>query len=83
MLQALYSHDQKLSVICIPSWFCESRLPVRLVLIFTAVLAMLLGTAVYYLDRFWGSSVLSQLFVDYQWPASGAFGPFVGSLPSM
>ena len=43
------SHDRKLSVICIPAWFCESRLHVRLVQIFIAVLAMLLGTAVNYL----------------------------------
>ena len=83
MHQALDSHDRKLSVICIPSWLCESRLPVRLVQIFTTVLVMLIGTAVYYLDRFWGSSVLLQLFIDYLWPASGAFGPFVGSLPPM
>ena len=52
-------------------------------LVFTAVAALLLGTAVYLLDRDWASSSFLGPFVDYQWPRSALFGGVGGFLPAL
>lgn len=52
-------------------------------LMFTAVAALLLGTAVYVLDRNWASAMFLKPFVDYQWPRSKVFGPLGGFLPAL
>jgi hypothetical protein len=52
-------------------------------LIFTAVAALLLGTAVYLLDRDWASTLVLSSFVAYQWPRSAVFGAFGGFLPAL
>jgi hypothetical protein len=83
MNQALDNQDRKLTVICTPLLFRESRLPVELVLIFTAVLALLLGTAVYFLGRDWTHSMLLAPFVGYQWARFTIFGAIGGCLPSL
>lgn len=49
----------------------------------TAVAALLLGTAVYLLDRDWASSSFLAPFVDYQWPRSAVFGAVGGFLPAL
>ena len=83
MHQALDNQDRKLTVICTPLRFRESRLPVEFVLIFTAVLALLLGTAVYFLGRDWTHSMLLAPFAGYQWARSTVFGAIGGCLPSL
>jgi hypothetical protein len=61
----------------------ETHLPVDAVLIFTAVSAMLLGTAVYLLDRDWANTMLLQPFMAYQWPKVAVFGALGGFLPAL
>ena len=63
--------------------FREPHSRVEIGLIFTAVAALLLGTAVYVLDRDWASSMLLAPFVGYQWPRSAVFGAFGGFLPAL
>lgn len=57
--------------------------PVETVLIFTAVAALLPGTAVCLLDRDWGSSMFLEPFIGYDWPRYAVFGAFGGCLPSL
>ena len=52
-------------------------------LIFTAVTALLLGSAVYLLDRDWANTMLLAPFIAYQWPTSAVFGAFGGFLPAL
>ena len=52
-------------------------------LIVTAVSALLLGTAVYLLDRDWADSLFMESFTDYQWSRSGMFGTLGGFMPSL
>ena len=66
-----------------PVLFREPHSPVEIGLIFTAVAAMLLGTAVYFLDRDWANSMLLAPFIGYQWPKSAVFGAFGGFLPAL
>ncbi len=61
----------------------EPHSPVETGLIFTAVAALLLGTAVYLLDRDWANTLLLAPFVAYQWPTSAVFGAFGGFLPAL
>jgi hypothetical protein len=61
----------------------ESWLSVKLVLIFTAVLALLLGTAVYILDRDWSSSLFLAPYNNYQQRKYTVFGVLGGNLPSL
>lgn len=66
-----------------PVLFREPHSPVEIGLIFTAVAALLLGTAVYFLDRDWANSMLLAPFIGYQWPRSTVFGAFGGFLPAL
>jgi len=66
-----------------PVPFREPHSPVEIGLIFTAVAALLLGTAVYFLDRDWAHSMLLVPFIGYQWPRSAVFGAFGGFLPAL
>ncbi len=66
-----------------PVLFREPQSPVEIGLIFTAVAALLLGTAVYLLDREWANSLLLGPFVGSQWPRFGVFGVFGGFLPAL
>jgi|GEM_PF-2281132 len=52
-------------------------------LIISAVAALLLGTAVYLLDRDWASAMFLEPFVDYQLSRSTIFGALGGFLPSL
>ena len=52
-------------------------------LIFTAVAALLLGTAVYLLDRDWADTLLLSPFIAYQGSTSTVFGALGGYLPSL
>ena len=52
-------------------------------LIISAVAALLLGSAVYLLDRDWADTMLLTPFIAYQWATSAAFGDFGGFLPSL
>jgi hypothetical protein len=52
-------------------------------LIITAVAALLLGAAVYLLDREWADSLLLESFKDYQWSRSAMFGACGGFLPAL
>jgi hypothetical protein len=63
--------------------FRERHLPVEIGLIFTAVAALSLGTAVYLLDRDWANSIFLGTFIEYQWPRSAMFGAFGGFLPAL
>ena len=65
-----------------PVLFREPHSPVEISLISTAVAALLLGTAVYFLDRDWANSMLLTPFIGYQWPKSAVFGYFGGFLPA-
>jgi len=51
--------------------------------IISAVAALLLGSAVYLLDRDWADTMLLAPFIAYQWPTSAAFGDFGGFLPAL
>jgi hypothetical protein len=61
----------------------EPRCPVETGLIFTAVAALLLGSAVYLLDRDWANTMILAPFAAYQWPTSTVFGAFGGFLPAL
>jgi len=56
----------------------EPNSPVEAILIFTAVSALLLGSAVCFLDRDWADTMLLQPFITYQWPKSTVFGVLGG-----
>jgi hypothetical protein len=81
MYQSSDNIDQEYLVVCPKSWFRESCLPVGFVLIFTVVLALLLGTAVNNLYREVGCSLL-QPFTDNKCQRSDVSDPIVRSLPS-
>ena len=49
----------------------------------SAVAALLLGSAVYLLDRDWAGTMLLTPFIAYQWTTFAAFGDFGGLLPSL
>ena len=57
--------------------------PVETDLIVSALAALLLGTAVYLLDRDWASAMFLEPFVDYQLSRSAIFGALGGFLPSL
>jgi len=61
----------------------EPHSPVESGLIFTAVAALLLGTAVYFLDRDWADTMLLAPFISYQMPRSAVFGAIGGFLPAL
>lgn len=61
----------------------EPYLKTEVGLIFTAVAALLLGTAVYFLDRDWANSMFLAPFANHQWPRSAVFGAFGGFLPAL
>jgi hypothetical protein len=61
----------------------EPNSSVEAILIFTAVSALLLGSAVYFLDRDWADTMLLQPFITYQWPKSTVFGALGGVLPAL
>ena len=52
-------------------------------LIITAVAALMLGAAVYALDRDWASSMFLEPLADYQWQRSAVFGGIGGFLPAL
>ena len=52
-------------------------------LIITAVAALLLGAAVYVLDRDWASSMFLEPLADNQWQRSAVFGAFGRFLPAL
>lgn len=60
-----------------------SHSSVEIWLFSTAVIAVLLGGAVYLLDRDWVNSLFLQPFVDYQWTRFAVFGAFGGFLPAL
>lgn len=62
--------------------FRKPHPPVETGLIVTAVAALLLGSAVYLLDRDWADTMLLAPFSAYQWPTSAVFGAFGGCLPA-
>ena len=61
----------------------KPRSAVESVLILTAVAALLLGGAVYIIDRDWTYSLLLEPFASYQWPRSNVFGGVGDFLPSL
>jgi len=61
----------------------EPHSPIEAGLIFTAVAALLLGSAVYFLDRDWADTMLLAPFIAYQWPTSAVFGALGGYLPAL
>ena len=61
----------------------EPNSPVQATLILTAVAALLLGSVVYFLDRYWGDTILLAPFTAYQWPRSSVFGTLGGYLPAI
>ena len=63
--------------------FREPTSAVEAGLIISAVAALLLGSAVYLLDRDWADSMLLAPFAAYQWPTSAVFGAFGGFLPAL
>jgi hypothetical protein len=63
--------------------FRELRSVVEAGLIFSAVTALLLGSAVYLLDRDWADTMLLAPFIAYQWPTCAVFGALGGFLPSL
>ena len=66
-----------------PVLFRKPHSAVVIGLIFTAVAALLLGSAVYLLDRDWADTMLLAPFIAYQWPTSAVFGAFGGFLPAL
>jgi hypothetical protein len=62
--------------------FRKPHPPVETGLIVTAVSALLLGFAVYFLDRDWADTMFLAPFTAYQWPRSAVFGAFGGCLPA-
>jgi hypothetical protein len=83
MCQVLGNRNRKPFVICTLTKIHQPRLPVELVLIFTAVLGLLLGTAVYFLDRDWSSSLFLAPYIEYQWTRYAVFGVLGRNLPSL
>lgn len=82
----------RVTTACLLTVLAGSSTPVRirepyskteLGLIFTAVAALLLGTAVYFLDRDWANSMFLAPFANHQWPRSAVFGAFGGFLPAL
>lgn len=73
--------DLEYLVVCRYSGFRLSNLPVRFVLLFTAVLAVLLGTAVNNLYRLEGCALLQPL-TSNQCQSTYVFDPIDRSLPS-
>jgi hypothetical protein len=63
--------------------YAEPHSAVEVVLIFTAVVALLLGTSVYLLDRDWANTMFLEPFASYQWSTSAVFGAFGGFLPAL
>jgi hypothetical protein len=61
----------------------KSNLPVEAGLVISAVAVLLLGSAVYLLDRDWADSMLLHSFIAYQWPKSTVFGALDGVLPAL
>jgi hypothetical protein len=61
----------------------ELRSAVEAGLVFSAVTALLLGSAVYLLDRDWADTMLLAPFIAYQWPTSAVFGALGGGMPSL
>ena len=61
----------------------EPHSPIEAGLIFTAVAALLLGSAVYFLDRDWADTMLLAPFLAYQGPKSTVFGFVGGFLPAL
>jgi hypothetical protein len=59
------------------------QLPVATGLVISTVVALLLGTAVYLLDRDWENIMLLHPFIAYQWPKSAVFGALGGVLPAL
>ena len=66
-----------------PVLFREAHSLVEVGLMFTAVAALLLGTAVYFLDRNWANTMFLAPFIVYQWPTFAVFGEFGGFLPAL
>ena len=62
--------------------FREPASVVEVGLVISAVAALLIGSAVYFLDRDWTSVMFLEPFVGYQWPMSTVFGAFGGFLPA-
>ena len=60
----------------------ETHSLVQVVLTATAVSALLVGAAVYLLDRDWASTMLLEPFARYQWLKFAIFGSFGEFLPS-
>jgi len=56
----------------------EPNSPVEAILIFTAVSALLLGSAVYFLNRDRADTMLLQPFITCQWQKSTVFGTLGG-----
>jgi hypothetical protein len=52
-------------------------------LVISAVSALLLGSAVYLLDRDWADTMLLEPFLAYQVPKSAVFGALGGFLPAL
>jgi hypothetical protein len=52
-------------------------------LVISAVSALLLGSAVYLLDRDWADTMLLEPFIAYQRPTSAVFGVLGGFLPAL
>ena len=61
----------------------ELQSPIEAGLIFTAVAALLLGSAVYFLDRDWTDIMLLAPFIAYQGPTSAVFGALGEFLPAL
>ena len=61
----------------------EPHSPAETGLVFTAVAALLLGSAVYFLDRDWADTMLLAPFLAYQGPKSTVFGFVGGFLPAL
>ena len=67
---------------CTTIGYRETHSLVQVVLTVTAVSALLVGAAVYLLDRDWASTMLLGPFARYQWLKSAIFGYLGEFLPS-
>jgi len=74
---------QDLQVSSSTGQFGGLHLPVATGLVLSAVAALLLGSAVYLLDRNWADTMLLQPFVAYQWSRSAVYGALGGFLPAL
>jgi hypothetical protein len=83
--KCLFEQKAKLSprVSSAPVLIREPYSKAELGLIVTAVAALLLGAAVYFLDRDWASSMFLEPLAQYQWQRSAVFGSFGGFLPAL